>query len=155
MTDPASPKPEYRGPGIEEIAKRYTARFRDILADKGTSGDARVEGCQPAQYRFIGASTDAKQGEGQAIPPGSFTLSIMCVEPGQGELPHTHEVEELFFVLEGYLTVFVGEEAGRRVEVKLRPWEHISFPAGVTQGYANESVEPVYVQVMLSVHPSP
>jgi mannose-6-phosphate isomerase-like protein (cupin superfamily) len=73
----------------------------------------------------------------------------MYVPPGQGNAPHTHEVEEVFFVLEGYLTAFIEDEAGRRVNVKLGPWECISCPPGVIHGFVNESLEPVYFQVML------
>jgi len=52
-------------------------------------------------------------------------------------------------VLQGYLTVFVEDEAGRRVSERLGPWECIACPPGVIHGYQNESLEPVYFQVML------
>jgi len=83
------------------------------------------------------------------IPPGNFTLSIMYVEPGQGNAAHTHEVEEVFFVLRGHLDVFVEDESGRRIQQRLGPWECISAPAGVIHGYDNNSLEPCYFQVML------
>jgi oxalate decarboxylase/phosphoglucose isomerase-like protein (cupin superfamily) len=73
----------------------------------------------------------------------------MYVEPGQGNAAHTHEVEECFFVLQGFLDVFVEDENGRRVATRLGPWECISCPAGVIHGYQNDSLEPVYFQVML------
>ena len=50
------------------------------------------------------------------IPAGNFTLSIMYVPVGQGNAAHTHEVEECFFVLQGYLDVFVEDETGKRVD---------------------------------------
>ena len=62
---------------------------------------------------------------------------------------HTHEVEEVFFVLQGHLAVFVEDESGRRLSKTLGPWECISCPPGVIHGYQNESKEPVYFQVML------
>ena len=46
------------------------------------------------------------------------TLSIMYVEPGQGNAPHTHEVEA-FFVLKGHLDAFVEDEDGTRSAVRL------------------------------------
>jgi oxalate decarboxylase/phosphoglucose isomerase-like protein (cupin superfamily) len=73
----------------------------------------------------------------------------MYVEPGQGNAAHTHEVEEVFFVLQGFLDVFVDDEAGRRITTRLGPWECISTPAGVIHGYENSSLEPVYFQVMI------
>ena len=69
------------------------------------------------------------------IPAGNFTLSIMYVEPGQGNAAHTHEVEECFFVLQGYLDVFVEDESGKRLTTRLGPWESICCPAGVIHGY--------------------
>jgi len=73
----------------------------------------------------------------------------MYVEPGQGNAAHTHEVEEVFFVLQGHLAVFVEDEKCRRLSKTLGPWECISCPPGVIHGYQNESSEPVYFQVML------
>ena len=73
----------------------------------------------------------------------------MYVEPGQGNAAHTHEVEDVFFVLRGHLSVFVEDENGRRLSKSLGPWECIACPPGVIHGYQNESLEPVYFQVML------
>ena len=56
--------------------------------------------------------------------------------------------EEVFFVLQGRLMVFFEEEDGRRIEVALGPWDCVSCPPGVIHGYRNDTVEPVYVQVM-------
>ena len=42
---------------------------------------------------------------------------------GQGNAAHTHEVEEVFFVLQGELTVFLEDENGRRIDRTLMPWE--------------------------------
>ena len=150
MTETIHQKPpEVAGLTLEEIAARYTARFRDRKADWDAFADARVEGYRRAQHRFIGAGGSGKHGDASVIPPGSFTLSIMYVQPGQGNAAHTHEVEEVFFVLQGYLTAFLEDETGRRVDVRLGPWECISCPPGVIHGYVNESLEPVYFQVLL------
>ena len=73
----------------------------------------------------------------------------MYVEPGQGNAAHTHEVEETFFVLKGLLNVFLEDETGNREEIRLGEWECISCPPGVIHGYINNSLEPVWIQVML------
>jgi oxalate decarboxylase/phosphoglucose isomerase-like protein (cupin superfamily) len=73
----------------------------------------------------------------------------MYVEPGQGNAAHTHEVEECFFVLQGFLDVFVEDDDGKRITTRLGPWECISCPAGVIHGFQNDSLAPVYFQVML------
>ena len=141
--------PEIADLSLEQIAERYVARFRDRKADWEAFEDAKIDGFRRAQHRFIGAGGSGKHGAGDAIPPRGFTVSIMYVEPGEGNAPHTHEVEEVFFVLQGYLTAFIQDENGKRIDVTLGPWECISCPPGVIHGYINDSLEPVYFQVML------
>lgn len=134
---------------LEEIAKRYIGRFRDKKGDWAAFEDAKIDGYRRAQHRFIGAGGSGKHEDASTIPARAFTLSIMYVPPGEGNAPHTHEVEEVFFVLRGYLTVFIEDETGKRVSRVLGPWECIACPPGVIHGYQNESLEPVYFQVML------
>lgn len=144
------PRPkELQNATLEEIASRYVARFRDRKPDWAAFEDAKIEGYKRAQHRFIGAGGSGKHGDATVIPPQGFTLSIMYVEPGQGNAAHTHEVEEVFFVLQGFLTAFIEDETGRRLDIRLGPWECISCPPGVIHGYVNDSLEPVYFQVML------
>jgi mannose-6-phosphate isomerase-like protein (cupin superfamily) len=134
---------------LEQIAERYVGRFRDRTPDWNAFEDAKIDGSKRAQIRFIGVGASGKHEDTAVIPPGAFTLSIMYVPPGQGNAPHTHDVEEVFFVLKGYLTAFLEDESGRRLDVRLGPWECISCPAGVVHGFINEGLEPVYCQVML------
>ncbi|HXS39527.1 MAG TPA: cupin domain-containing protein [Stellaceae bacterium] len=140
---------ELLGLSLEEIMSRYVGRFRDRKPDWAAFEDAKIEGFKRAQHRFIGAGGSGKHGDPTVIPARAFTLSVMYVPPGQGNAAHTHEVEEIFFVLQGYLTVFVEDESGRRETRRLGPWECIACPPGVIHGYQNESLEPVYFQVML------
>jgi oxalate decarboxylase/phosphoglucose isomerase-like protein (cupin superfamily) len=58
-------------------------------------------------------------------------------------------VEEIFFVLKGHLSAFIQDENGKRIDIRLGPWECIACPPGVIHGYINEGLEPVYFQVML------
>lgn len=141
--------PDVASLSLKEIAERYIGRFRDKIPDWAAFEDAKIEGYRRAQHRFIGAGGSGKHDDPTVIPARAFTLSVMYVLPGQGNAPHTHEVEEVFFVLQGLLTVFVEDEAGNRVTRRLGPWECIACPPGVIHGYQNESLEPVYFQVML------
>jgi oxalate decarboxylase/phosphoglucose isomerase-like protein (cupin superfamily) len=144
------PRPaELKDKSLEEIAARYIARFRDRKPDWAAFEDAKIEGYKRAQHRFIGAGGSGKHNDTSAIPAGNFTLSIMYVMPGQGNAAHTHEVEEVFFVLRGFLDVFIEDETGHRITTRLGPWECISCPPGIIHGYVNGSLEPVYFQVML------
>ncbi len=113
---------------LEEIMKKYVGRFKDKKPDWAAFEDAKIEGFKRAQHRFIGAGGSGKHGDPTVIPAGNFTLSIMYVEPGQGNAAHTHEVEECFFVLDGYLDVFVEDESGKRLTTRLGPWECICLP---------------------------
>lgn len=140
---------ELVGVSLEKLGQRYIGRFRDKSPDWAAFEDAKIDGYKRAQHRFIGAGGSGKYNDPTIIPAGNFTLSIMYVEPGQGNAPHTHEVEEVFFVLEGFLDVFLEDEDGNRLTQRLGKWECISCPAGVIHGYDNNSLEPVYFQVML------
>ena len=139
--------PELVGVPIEEIAEKYIARFADRKPDWSAFTDATIDGWRRAQHRFVG-NTSGKP-DPKAIPAKAFTLSVMYVPPGQGNASHTHEAEEIFFILQGYLTVFLEDESGKRIEVGLGPWDCLACPAGVIHGYQNDSTEPVFLQVMV------
>jgi len=141
--------PEVAKLSLEEIAERYIGRFRDKVPDWAAFEDAKIEGYRRAQHRFIGAGGSGKHDDPSTIPPRGFTLSIIFCPPGQGNAAHTHEVEEVFFVLKGMLDVFIEDEAGNRVTRRLGPWECIACPPGVIHGFQNDSLEPVWFQVML------
>ena len=141
--------PELVGVTLPDIMDRYVGRFREKTPDWAAFEDAKIEGYKRAQHRFIGAGGSGKHEDPNAIPAGNFTLSIMYVEPGQGNAAHTHEVEECFFVLQGFLDVFIEDEAGEQLWTRLGPWECFACPAGVIHGFENKSLEPVYFQVML------
>jgi len=144
------PRPaELANASLEDIVDKYVARFADRKPDWAAFEDAKIEGYKRAQHRFIGAGGSGKHGDVSAIPPRGFTLSIMYVEPGQGNAAHTHEVEEVFFVLDGFLDVFVEDENGRRITKRLGKWDCISTPPGVIHGYENNSLASCYFQVML------
>ena len=132
----------------EEMLKRQVARFVDRVPDWDAFADARVDPYRRAQHRFIGPGGSGKQ-DTRVIPPEHFTLSIMFVPPGQGNAPHTHEVEEVFFILEGKVRVFMDDAEGRRAETVLGRWDCVSCPANVVHGYENVGLEGAYLQVML------
>lgn len=144
------PRPkELEDVSLEEIMSRYVGRFRDRVPDWAAFEDAKIEGFKRAQHRMVGAGGSGKHSDSSVIPARNFTISVMFVQPGQGNAAHTHEVEECFFVLDGFLDVFVEDEAGKRLTTRLGKWECISCPPGVIHGYHNNSLEPVYFQVML------
>ena len=134
---------------LRELLDRQVARFVDRQGDWDAFADARVEGYRRAQHRFIGAGGSGKHGDPTVIPAGNFTLSIMYVPVGQGNAAHTHEVEEVFFILRGKVRVFFEDGKGERVEAVLGEWDCVSAPANVIHGFENVGLEPAYLQVML------
>jgi quercetin dioxygenase-like cupin family protein len=134
-------------PLAEALARRI-ARFVDRRPDWDAFADARLEGYRRAQHRYIGSGASGKA-DARVIPAEHFTLSVMFVPPGQGNAPHTHEVEEVFFVLDGKVRVFLQDETGARAEAVLGRWDCVSCPAHVVHGFENVGLEPAYLQVML------
>ena len=132
----------------DELIKTQIARFVDRRGDWDAFADARVDGYRRAQHRFIGPGASGKV-DANVIPAEHFTLSIMFVPVGQGNALHTHEVEEVFFILDGKVKVFFEDGAGRREETVLGRWDCVSAPAGVIHGFENVGLEPAYLQVML------
>jgi mannose-6-phosphate isomerase-like protein (cupin superfamily) len=133
---------------LDELLARQVARFVDRTPDWDAFADARVEGYRRAQHRFIGSGASGKP-DARVIPAEHFTLSIMFVPPGQGNAAHTHEVEEVFFILDGKVRIFFEDGQGGRADAVLGAWDCVSCPAGVIHGYENVGLEPAYLQVML------
>ncbi len=133
---------------LQELLKSRVARFMDRVADWDAFADARVDGYRRAQHRYIGAGASGKT-DPRAIAAEHFTLSVMFVPPGQGNAAHTHEVEEVFFILDGKVKVFFEDGAGHREEAVLGRWDCVSAPAHVIHGFENVGLEPAYLQVML------
>ena len=133
---------------LERLLRQQVARFTERRGDWDAFADARVEGFRRAQHRFIGSGASGKA-DASVVPAQHFTLSVMFVPPGQGNAAHTHEVEEVFFILEGKVLVFIEDGAGGRAETVLGPWDCVSCPANVIHGFQNVGLEPAYLQVML------
>jgi mannose-6-phosphate isomerase-like protein (cupin superfamily) len=133
---------------LNELLRTRVARFTERRGDWDAFADARVEGFRRAQHRFIGSGASGKA-DATVVPAEHFTLSVMFVPPGQGNAAHTHEVEEVFFILRGKVLVFFEDGAGGRVETVLGPWDCVSCPANVIHGFENVGVEGAYLQVML------
>jgi quercetin dioxygenase-like cupin family protein len=71
---------------------------------------------------------------------GTFFLSETTIAPGfPGPPPHRHErLVDMFYVLEGMLTVRLGEETHR-----LEKGSFVCVPAGVVHTFSNPSDSPV------------
>ncbi|NKM57773.1 cupin domain-containing protein [Rhizobium anhuiense] len=83
------------------------------------------------------------------LPGSSIELLDIEVPAGSGTPPHTHESAELFYVLEGELTVRqFGAEIPPMV-IQAGPGTSVRIPSRVPHNYVNESGKPVRMLVML------
>src|SRR5262245_66362335 len=117
---------------LEELRRTRVARFVDRQPDWDAFADARVEGYRRAQHRYIGAGASGKS-DPRAIAAEHFTLSVMFVPPGQGNAAHTHEAEEVFFILDGQAEVCVEDGAGGRQGAATGLWEWMPCAGGAVQ----------------------
>lgn len=109
----------------------------DTLAFQAKAG----EQFRRAQIRYIGSgATGNHEGDGGTLPPEHFTFSNMRLPVGGVGPEHTHhDVEEVFYVLEGELEVTVHDvedgtkTACRRLEYR----DLIRVPAGVPRSLRN------------------
>ncbi len=143
------PSAEIRDTPLSTLLERRVARFGGITGDWNAFADSQLEGRRRAQFRMVGAGGSGKHDEPGIVPAAGFTVSIMQLPPGQGGSAHTHEIEEVFFVLQGTLTVFLEDAAGNRVSTELGPWELVSCPAGVPHGFENCGTADVFMQTMI------
>jgi len=115
---------------LDDLLRTRVARYVDRTPDWDAFADARVEGYRRAQHRYIGSGASGKT-DTRTIPAEHFTVSVMFVPPGQGNAAHSHEVEEVFFILDGKVKVFFEDGAGGRAEAVLGRWDCVSAPANV------------------------
>ena len=76
-----------------------------------------------------------------------FTVAFNKVQAGKGAPLHSHTVVEVFVPLSGRWKFFWGEDG--KGEAELGPWDTISFPAGMMEGFCNISNEEGTLLVIL------
>lgn len=128
----------------EEMLKRI-ARFNELM---------------PMDYRQMrGGEEVSRSIKGFSVighvtkdPPAiagehGFTLALQKVQPGKGAPLHSHTVVEVFVPLSGRWKFFWGEDG--KGEAELGPWDTISFPAGIMEGFRNVGDEEGALLVVL------
>lgn len=102
-----------------------------------------------AQRRYVGASGSVTHVDPNVVPAEVHTLTIMEQPAGHIQPMHHHDEAEIFFVLEGELTI-VWKQDGETVERKVGKWDMVYNPPGVIHGIRNDSDQTGYFQVMLA-----
>lgn len=109
----------------------------DTLAFQASMGDQ----FRRAQIRYIGSgATGNHDTDTRILPSEHFTFSNMKLPPGGVGPEHTHhDVEEVFFVLEGQLEVAVHdpEDGTRKASRVLGYRDLIRVPAGMPRSLKN------------------
>lgn len=83
------------------------------------------------------------------LPGSSIELLDIEVPSGSGTPPHTHESAELFYILEGQLTLRQFGSDGPPAVIHAGPGTSVRIPSRVPHNYVNESRKPVRMLVML------
>lgn len=128
----------------EEMRKRI-ARFNELMPMdyKQMAGGEMVPRSMQG-FSVIGHVTNAAP----AIPGDhGFTVAFNRVQPGKGAPLHSHTVVEVFVPLSGRWKFYWGEDG--KGEAELGPWDTISFPAGLMEGFRNISAEEGTLLVIL------
>lgn len=102
-----------------------------------------------AQMRYIGTGATGVANDVNTVPAENFTFSTMVL-PAKCEGPlHLHpDVEEVFFMLKGTITLFVKDD-NEEYETVLKERDLISVPAGIYRGLFNHGEEEALMCVMI------
>lgn len=102
-----------------------------------------------AQMRYIGTGATGVACDNNTVPAEHFTFSTMVL-PSKCEGPlHLHDdVEEVFFMLKGTITLFI-RDGEHEYQTVLKERDLISVPAGIYRGLYNHGEEEALMCVML------
>ncbi|PCI53964.1 MAG: cupin [Alphaproteobacteria bacterium] len=132
---------------VEGQIARFKTRRYDFDALKFQADHDPVY--RRAQVRYLGTGAAGVSSDMNVVPSNNFTFSTMLL-PGGCEGPsHVHDdVEEVFFMLRGQVTLFV-EHEGYKCETVLNERDLISVPPGIYRGLKNNGQEEALMCVML------
>jgi mannose-6-phosphate isomerase-like protein (cupin superfamily) len=126
---------------LAEEVDRLIARRGDRDLDWDVLGfQTRIDPkYERAQMRYVGGGGTGAHNDPKVIPAQHFTFSTMVIPPGHEGPPHVHhDVEEVFFGLEGEVTCIL-ERDGETVERVIGPRDLICVPPGMYRGVRNDT----------------
>jgi quercetin dioxygenase-like cupin family protein len=100
-----------------------------------------------ADYRWVASDHIRFLG---GVPGSDLELLDIEVPPGSGTPPHIHESPELFYILEGEMTVRQFGAGLLPQVIKAGPGTSVRVPSRVPHNYSNESDKPVRILVLLA-----
>lgn len=81
--------------------------------------------------------------ERKVILTAATTLQLIRFQPGHEINPHTHECEQIAYILSGTLDYFVANENGDMVAHRMVFGSMLAIPAGVRHYAKNVGLDPV------------
>jgi quercetin dioxygenase-like cupin family protein len=81
--------------------------------------------------------------ERKIVLTATTTLQLMRFHPGHDINPHTHEFEQVAYILSGTLDYFVANEKGDMVAHRMVAGSTLAIPAGARHYAQNVGSEPV------------
>ena len=125
---------------------RYLDKRWDWDAFPANAGYPELE---RAQMRYVGAGGSPKTDDRSTLPPGAFTCSLIFQEPGRKASTHHHQIEELFFVHSGQLTMSwqFGDEV---VDFVVGPGDAVLNPTSRPHGFRNDGTSDCVMQIMVA-----
>lgn len=109
------------------------ARFKDLMPmDYG-----QMNGGENIPRKMQGFTVIGRVAKAAPAISGEhgFTVAFNKVQPGAGAPLHSHTIVEVFVPLSSKWKFFWGENG--EGEAELEPWDTISFPAGIMEGFRN------------------
>jgi quercetin dioxygenase-like cupin family protein len=79
----------------------------------------------------------------KVILTGAATLQLVRFQPGHEINPHTHDFEQVAYILSGTLDYFVANENGQMVAHRMVAGSTLAIPAGARHYGQNVGSEPV------------
>lgn len=81
--------------------------------------------------------------ERKVILTSSNRLQLVRFQPGNDISPHTHDHEQIAYILSGTLAYYVADENGVLVAHQMVPGSMLAIPAGALHYGQNAGLEPV------------
>jgi mannose-6-phosphate isomerase-like protein (cupin superfamily) len=149
-------------PGTQDKAKKYRAKVAEVKRAIKEVED-QIESYQQQKKRTVPPFSVKKPGEGRIIAVvgdvyrflatgkdtnDKYALWEAIVPPGGGPPPHVHSREEEgFYILEGEITISVGEE-----RIVATAGMFANMPVGTPHSFKNESGKPA--RILISIAPA-
>lgn len=109
---------------------------------------SRIPGLQTDVYKIINKGISENPSGNPVIGlEHPFSMTIVGVDPDHGNGLHSHTTQEVFFPLDGNLTVYWGDSAENRLE--LGPWDVITVPVNVMRKFWNHGDKKVHLLAIL------